>query len=138
MTRATRAVILVLAVCLLAILAGVLAVRAFAEGTDNYCYPCLLQTDGVPAVSQAHHSSFYSDDMETYTYSESYYTEAVYFYSASQNRTMCYVAAYTNEDVGTYVDCINVSKPSDTDARCHLTSGPHSTDAVCDAHYSAQ
>jgi hypothetical protein len=127
---------LVIGVCFLMASAGALAVKAFAGGQDNYCYPCLLQTDGVPAVSQAHHSSFYDDEMETYTYSESYYDEAVYFYSPSQNRTMCYVAAHTDSGVGSYAGC--TTGPSDTDARCHITSGPHATDAVCFAVYANQ
>ncbi len=137
MKRSTRVGVLVLGACCLAVLAGVLAARAFASGTDYYCQGCTLSSSGVPAVSQAHHPSFFWDGMFTGKYDPSHqYWEAVYFYSANQNRTMCYSQVFTNYGESTPPSC--TTGPSDTDARCHLTMGTGPAKADCEAEYSNQ
>lgn len=130
-----RGRLLVVSVVCLVVLAGVLAVQAFAGRDASYCYPCTLPASGVPAVSQAHHSSFYDSDM--YVASDTYYWMGVYFYSANLNSVMCYaqadVTGYTG--VETPVSC--TTGPSDTDARCHVThnSGP-APNSYCEAYFS--
>lgn len=129
-----RLLLLVAAVACLAILAGVLAALAFAGGSDFYCDTCTLHPDGVPAVSQAHHPSFDEDTAAPedpgYT---NYYWMAVYFYSADQNRTMCYTEAYSKDGVETGSGC--TTGPSDTDARCHMTHQSGPVLAFCGAFY---
>lgn len=97
MKSSSRVVLLVGAVCCLAIVAGVLAVRAFAWGQDTYCDGCTLPASGVPAVSAAHHPSFYFGNMNTGAFSHNYFYEEIYFYSATANKVMCAGAALTNQ-----------------------------------------
>jgi hypothetical protein len=134
--RPRRVVLLVIAVVCLAVLAGVLAARAFAYGIDNnYCNPCTLPASGAPAVSQAHHPSFYLTGMYVNTYT--YYWESVYFYSANLNLPMCYVEAWVSGTYGVSTKPNCTTGPSDTDARCHVThgSGP-APGSYCEAYYS--
>src|SRR5207244_8000819 len=81
-SRSRRMVIFVAAVGCLAALAGVLAVSAFAWGEDDYCTNCTLPSSGVPAVSAAHHTSFYFNEVCTGCIpGGGSYWQAVYFYS---------------------------------------------------------
>lgn len=131
-----RSLLLIAAVACLAALAGVLAVRAFAGGNDYYCNNCILPANGVPAVSQAHHPSFYFNDMETGAGSSHYYWEQAYFYSASLNLVMCSGQAYTNMGVSTVPVTGCTTGPSDTDARCHVFKNTGPAHAWCNALYS--
>jgi hypothetical protein len=135
--KAPRLVALAASVLCLTVLAGILAAHAFAGGSDFYCDTCTLYPDGVPAVSQAHHSSFYEDTAapEDTGYTNSYWM-AVYFYSANQNRTMCYTEAFGKYGVETGSGC--TTGPADTDARCHMTHQSGSVLAFCGAFYENQ
>jgi hypothetical protein len=121
-------VLIVMVVCS-ASLAGVLAVRAFAAGDDNYCNGCTLAKSGIPAVSQAHHYTFIYNDLSTYPYEPfTFYDEEVYYYSASLNQSFCVRSTY-----GTEVTSTNCGSQGNlVDARCHVIhqSGPAQADCI--------
>lgn len=113
-----------------------LAVRAFAWGQDTYCDGCTLPASGVPAVSAAHHPSFYFGNMNTGAFSHNYFYEEIYFYSATANKVMCAGAALTNQGVTTTPMSGCTTGYSDTDSRCHLLQDTGPARATCFAYYS--
>lgn len=123
--------VLVASVCCLAVLAGVLAARAFAQNTDYYCSPCVLQSSGVPAVS-ADHVSFNFNVLTTAPWSSQSFWEQVYYYSSSRNQQWCTVTTY-----GTTVSSSSCGTSGYlADARCHLVMGTGPATANCEADYS--
>lgn len=133
-----RTMVLLLAVACLAVLAGVMAVSAFASGTDNYATDHLFSEDGVPAVSQARHTSFDKNSMSTIPY-ESFEPRAaglqVFYYSSSLNQKWCFGTA-TAHFVQSPAGC--GTNGNLVDARCHLfqDDNPGGMVADCSAHYS--
>jgi hypothetical protein len=102
--------------CCLAVIAAVLAVQAFAMGTDQYCWSCTLSSSGVPAVSTDHHTFNYNNINTT----DGRYDEHIYFYSVSGGNFYCQNYGYS-----TY----GISKSGcntggvDSTARCQLIDG---------------
>jgi hypothetical protein len=119
-----RAVGLVLLAMSLAVIAGVMAVRAFAS-TAVYCNGCTLSSSGVPAVSASH--STWSDN---YILTGGYADEQIYNYS-SGGFTEC-TAQSDHVDTLT-IFCTPPYEPST--ARCHLLHGTGPETAECQADY---
>lgn len=124
----SRAVLLALAVCGLAVIAGVLAVRAFAAGTEEYCAQCTLPSSGVPAVSSVRFTfdansinTVHQDDMQ------------IFNYNANLNVVSCPKAGWNTTQVINNPCSPTTSK---ADARCHLLDGTGPDTAVCEAHYT--
>lgn len=120
-----RMVGLVLLAVGLAVIAGVMAVRAFA-GTAIYCNGCNLPSSGTPAVSASR--STYTNN---YILTGGYADEQIYNYSSS-GVTEC---TAQSDDVDTLtIFCIPYSNPAT--ARCHLLHGTGPETAECQADYS--
>ena len=118
-----RALVLTLAVVSLAVLAGVMAVRAFAS-TATYCNACTLKSSGVPAVSASR--STYSMN---FIYTSGYADEQIYNYG--DGTTQC--SAQSNHVTTLTIFCHPWS--STATARCHLIHGTGPETAFCEATY---
>lgn len=124
--------LLVASVCCLAVLAGVLAVRAFASTTDYYCAPCVLSSSGVPAVSDDHYT-FDSNYMTTAPWSSLDFWEQVYYYSGHLQKEWCNTTTF-----GTFARSSSCGTSGNlADARCHLVMGTGPATATCEAVYSS-
>ena len=132
-SSAKKLALLITVVGCLAVLAGVLAVRAFAGGDDTYCNGCTLAKSGIPAVSQAHHYTFDYNDLSTYQFEPfSIYDEEVYYYSASLNQSFCVRQQYGSEVTSTNCG----SQGNLVDARCHVIQQTGPAQANCIAVYN--
>lgn len=61
MTLSTRAGVVTFIAVALAVLAGLMAVRAFANGNIVYCDNCRLPSDGAPASSNVYRDFYYNE-----------------------------------------------------------------------------
>jgi hypothetical protein len=126
-----RVWLLLVSVCCLAAMAGVLSVRAFAEGNDYYCAPCVLPSSGIPAVSPDRYT-FFSNYLTTAPWSSLDFWEQVYYYSPSLNQQWCKVTTF-----GTTVSSSSCGTGGNSaDARCHLVMGTGPATATCKGSYS--
>lgn len=129
MSQKRRMVVIGAVVCCLAVVAGVMAVRAFAAGVDVYCQSCTLHTNGVPASSG-----------DRWTFQDNTLDSAVdilhfqiYMYNVNNNLVKCSLALDSNF---LYNPC---APPSGMkwQARCHTLQGDGPADFVdCNASYS--
>jgi hypothetical protein len=116
-----KAITLVVGVACLAVVAGVFAVRAFAN-TDYYCNGCTLGS--TPAVSDS--EPWY--DNEIYTGANNA-DEQIYMYNTGTGVQSCSAAA-DNVD---YIDNPCSPPGGAATARCHLLHGTGPYSAICDA-----
>lgn len=126
-----RAVLLVATVVCLAVLAGVLAGRAFAEGIDTYCNDCFLPSSGVPAVSQAQHYTFEWNELYDAADTNYYWLE-VFYYHVNGGLTFCR-RRLLGTDV--YSDTSCGTNGYLADARCHTVNGTGNDYFNCYAEY---
>lgn len=139
MKLSTRAKIITLIVSLLAVVAGVVAVRAFANGSVTYCYNCYLGEGGTPAQSSVMKDFYYNDmvesspdyryNMELYNYYQGTKTCSFPAYAEEEDWTGWPTYPLPNED-----SCIPNTVYSS--ARCHLLGGSApGTEFLCWADY---
>jgi len=134
MTLSRRTIIAAVTVCCLAVVAGVAAEHALANGGTVYCDGCTLSSDGVPAQS-AVFKDFYYNDMSTSTAADlqiyNYYSgTATCRYHADDS-----VKVWTGfPTYGRYgYSCVPSTVYSS--ARCHLLNNTGPTQAGCFAYY---
>lgn len=123
----TRAIALALTASCLAVLAGIMAARAFA-GNEIYCNSCVLGSGGTPAQSSVR--SNYSQN--TMGASPAAYLQ-IYNYASNGGITSCEQHTSTKA-TGTVIPCRPTTPTAD--ARCHQLHGTQSIIGQCNANYS--
>jgi hypothetical protein len=122
MTISSRALVLVFAICCLAVGASITAERALANGSTEYCNNCTLPSSGVPAQSAVFKDFYYNDMSST----QGYVNAQVYNYY-SGTTTCSYFGDHVVHMYTGYpgpagqTSCIPSTVFSS--ARCHLLDG---------------
>jgi hypothetical protein len=135
MKMSRRSILFTLVVCCLAVAAGVMAERAFANGSTVYCADCTLPSSGVPAMSGVF-KDFYYNDEATANYVDAqiynYYSNTVTC-SFHGDHVLRIWTGYPTITQPESASCV----PSTTfaDARCHLLDGTGPSVAYCYARY---
>ena len=115
---------LALAVLVLAVVAGVLAAKAYAT-TNTYCNGCKLGQ--VPAIGAAHRYNFNLLNSDP-----NYADPQIYYYNTNNGVMSC--NAYGTHIRGISVDCLPPGTSSAT-ARCHFLNGTGPFITLCEADY---
>jgi hypothetical protein len=137
MKLSVRTIVVTLTVCCLAILAGVVAEQALANGSTEYCDHCTLPSSGVPAQSTVFKDFYYNLEASSYSV---YANMQIYNYY-SGTTTCAYrqddtILLYTGSPQG-YGQNQDSCIPSTifSSARCHLLDGTGPITAICYANY---